>query len=120
MRSFQILVILLGALFAFALLVAALVLFGALAMRARHRKRAGVLRVSRLGGLLLASAFLGFQRIVHPHVRHAIVQELEDHNDAGDEVPRGGRGYHRQLRRIRRGEEVGKLQLVRDAQDPSP
>jgi len=116
MRLFYIFCALLAVLLAFALLVSALVLLGTLAMRAVHGGRPRVLGVSHLSGLLLASVFLGFQRIVHPHVRHAIVQEFQDDEDAGDDVrPRAL--YRHQWRRIRRGEDLGELQLLQDEED---
>jgi hypothetical protein len=121
MRLFLISFALLAVLFAFALLVSALALLGTWAMGALHRSRPGVLRLSRLSGLMLASVFLGFQKLVHPHVGHAIVQEMKDRDDSGDDrEPCGGRHYREQLRRIRRGEQVGDLQLVRDGEEPSP
>jgi hypothetical protein len=118
MRLLPIFCVLLAVLLGFALLVSALLLLGTFAMRGVHRSRSGVLRVSHLSGLLLASAFLGFQRLVHPHVDHSMVQEVEDHDDAGDDRgPCGDPLYQRQLRRIRRGEEIDHLELVQDAED---
>jgi len=121
MRLLQIFCALLTVLLGFALFVSALLLLGTLAMRAMHKSRAGVLRISHLGGLMLASAFLGFQKIVHPHVPHAIVRQVSEDDDASDEDKRaGGELCLRQLRRIRRGEEVEDLQLVQEARDVPP
>ncbi len=121
MRLLQVFCALLVVLLGFGLLVSGLLALGTLARRALHQSRAGVLRVSHRGALVLASAFLTFQRIVYPHVRHAMVQELKEDDDAGDEAaPFGGEFYQRQLRCIRRGEDVGDLQVVRNAQDAPP
>ena len=122
MHSVQTIFALLAVLLAAALFVSALVLLGALALRKAHesRRENGGLRTSRLGGLALGSMFLGFQKIVNPQVRHAVVEELQERTDAGNDgepTPRGGRHYHRQLRGIRRGEEVGKLRPARDSDD---
>jgi hypothetical protein len=68
--------------------------------------------ISTRAGLALGSMFLGFQEIVQPQVRHMIVEEQKedrDEDDNGEEEPPGGRLFHRQLRRIRRGEEVEEL-----------
>jgi hypothetical protein len=47
--------------------------------------------------------------------QHAIVLEMKDHDDSGDDrVPCGGRAFHRQLRRLRCGELVEDLRVVRD------
>jgi hypothetical protein len=68
--------------------------------------------ISTRAGLALGAMFLGFQQIVQPEVRHVIAeQEKEDMDEEGngEEEPPGGRLFHQQLRRIRRGEEVEEL-----------
>jgi hypothetical protein len=68
--------------------------------------------ISTRAGLALGAMFLGFQQIVQPEVRHMIAeQEKEDMDEEGngEEEPAGGRVFHQQLRKIRRGEEVGEL-----------
>lgn len=120
MRLLQILCAFAAVLLGFGLLVSVLVMMGMFALRALHRSRAGVLRISRLGGLTLASVFLGFRKIVHPHVPHAVVQQEKDDDDAGEHrEPRDGDAYRRQLRCIRRGEEPGDL-VLENARERSP
>jgi hypothetical protein len=68
--------------------------------------------ISTRAGLALGAMFLGFQQIVQPQVRHVIAeQEKEDMDEEGngEEEPPGGRLFHQQLRKIRRGEEVDEL-----------
>jgi hypothetical protein len=68
--------------------------------------------VSTRAGLAIGAMFLGFQQIIQPEVRHVIAeQEKEDMDEEGngEEEPPGGRLFHQQLRRIRRGEEVEEL-----------
>lgn len=68
--------------------------------------------VSTRAGLAIGAMFLGFQQIVQPEVRHMIAeQEKEDMDEEGngEEEPPGGRLFHQQLRKIRRGEEVDAL-----------
>jgi hypothetical protein len=74
--------------------------------------------VSTRAGLALGAMFLGFQQIVQPEVRHVIAeQEKEDMDEEGngEEEPPGGRLFHQQLRRIRRGEEVEELTVRLDS-----
>jgi hypothetical protein len=78
--------------------------------------------ISSRAGLALGAMFLGFQQIVQPEVRHVIAElEKEDMDDEGngEEEPPGGRHFHQQLRRIRRGEEVEEL-IVRLDQAERP
>jgi hypothetical protein len=75
----------------------------------RAQKGRGELMVSRMAGLAMGAMLLGFQAIVQPEARHMLVEEqkedsVDDRNDGGE--PLGGRMFHEQLRRIRRGEEV--------------
>jgi len=78
------------------------------ARRRRARRPAKDLVISPLAGLALSAALLGFQAIVQPEVRHRIVEEQKeesvDDENAGE--PPGGRLFHEQMRRIRRGEDV--------------
>jgi hypothetical protein len=74
--------------------------------------------VSTRAGLALGAMFLGFQQIVQPEVRYVIAeQEKEDMDEEGngEEEPSGGRLFHQQLRKIRKGEEVGELTVRVDA-----
>lgn len=109
-------------LFAAALAVLAAVVLATLARNGRRRPRGtGPLRVSPLADLMLASMFLGFQKLVHPHVRHPIVEELHDQDGedpSGQPAPRGGWLLHRQLRRIRLGEEGMESESLQVARDP--
>jgi hypothetical protein len=78
--------------------------------------------VSTRAGLAVGAMFLGFQEIIQPQVRHMIVEmENEDMDEEGngEEEPPGGRLFHQQLRRIRRGEEVGELTVRLDSAGPS-
>ena len=78
--------------------------------------------ISTRAGLALGAMFLGFQQIVQPEVRHVIAeQEKEDMDEAGndEEEPQGGRIFHQQLRRIRRGEEVDELTVRLSAEPPA-
>jgi hypothetical protein len=77
-----------------------------------RREHPNDLVISTRAGLALGAMFLGFQQIVQPEVRHVIAeQEKEDMDEEGngEEEPPGGRLFHQQLRRIRRGEEVEEL-----------
>jgi hypothetical protein len=115
MHPLQTVCALAAVLLAFALFVSILLLLGTLAMKALRKGRRGALRVSHLSGLLIASALLGFQNIVHPHVRHEIVLEMKEHDDSGDDrAPCGGPCFHRQLRRLRHGELVEDLKVIRE------
>lgn len=77
--------------------------------RARRRRR-GELRISPGAGLVMGAMLLGFQAIVQPEARHMIVEEHEEKSfDAENEDLPGGRRFHEQLQRIRRGEEVEEL-----------
>jgi len=78
--------------------------------------------ISTRAGLALGAMFLGFQQIVQPEMRHVIAeQEKEDMDEAGndEEEPQGGRIFHQQLRRIRRGEEVDELTVRLSAEPPA-
>lgn len=97
----------------FGLLTLLLVALGTLALRVVHSRRVAILRISHRSGLMLASAFLSFQRIVHPHVRHAIVQRAEGEDAAADDCG----SLQQSLRRIRRGGDPGEL-LVEPAPQP--
>lgn len=88
--------------------------------RKARKRRTGELRISPLAGLAAGAMFLGLQAIVQPQVQHMIVEELKEKSvdDESGEPPLGGRAFHRQLRRIRNGEEVNELVLV--AGGPGP
>jgi hypothetical protein len=78
--------------------------------------------VSTRAGLAVGAMFLGFQEIIQPQVRHMIVEmEKEDMDEEGngEEEPLGGRLFHQQLRRIRRGEEVEELTVRLNFAEPS-
>ncbi|MGA8108244.1 MAG: hypothetical protein WB974_02345 [Acidobacteriaceae bacterium] len=65
-----------------------------------------------MAGLALGAMLLGFQAIVQPGVRHAMVEEQKEESiDDGDPEPLGGREFHEQLRKIRLGEDVDALML---------
>jgi hypothetical protein len=95
-------------------IVASLVSAAASIARRRRiaREHPHDLVISTRAGLAIGAMFLGFQQIIQPEVRHVIAeQEKEDMDEEGngEEEPPGGRLFHQQLRRIRRGEEVEEL-----------
>jgi hypothetical protein len=75
--------------------------------RRRARRKTGELVVSSLSGLAMGAMLLGLQEIVQPQARHMIVEEMKE--TSVDDEPLGGRVFHEQLRRIRRGEEVEEV-----------
>jgi hypothetical protein len=78
--------------------------------RPRAQRKTGELVVSPLAGLAMGAMLLGFQEIVQPQVQHMIVEEMKEQSlddEAGE--PLGGREFHAQLRRIRRGEKVERV-----------
>jgi hypothetical protein len=86
----------------------------------KARRRTRDLVVSPLAGLAMGAMFLGLQEIVQPQARHMIVEEMKEEatNDENGE-PLGGRVFHEQMRRIRRGEEVEEV-TVRVEGDAQP
>jgi hypothetical protein len=83
---------------------------------ARQRRKKKELRKSRdlvispLAGLAMGAMFLGLQEIVQPQARHRIVEERkEERLDDEAAEPLGGRAFHEQMRRMRRGEEVDEV-----------
>lgn len=85
--------------------------------RRRTRKPAKDLVISPLSGLAMGAMLLGFQAIVQPEVRHRIVEEQKEESvdDASGAEPPGGRLLHGQLRRIRRGDEMGAVTVRVDS-----
>jgi hypothetical protein len=86
--------------------------------RRQRREHPRDLVVSTRAGLAVGGMLLGLQAIIHPEVRHVIAgEQKEDSVDDGngEEEPPGGRLFHQQLRRIRRGEEVDALTVRLDA-----
>ena len=78
--------------------------------RRRRIERPRDLVVSTMAGLVMSAVFLGLKEIVQPQVRHMIVEEMKEESvDDEDGEPRGGRLFYEQMRRIRRGEEVGEI-----------
>lgn len=79
--------------------------------RRKARKQSRELIISPMAGLTIGAMFLGFEAIVQPHVRNAIVELQEEKNwdDKSGEEPPGGRAFHEGLRRIRAGEDVDAL-----------
>jgi hypothetical protein len=77
----------------------------------KSQQPAGDLIVSRISGLVIGAALLGFQAIVQPEVRHRIVEEQKEEctDDLSGDGPPGGRLLHQQLRQIRNGEEPEEL-----------
>ncbi|HEX4065019.1 MAG TPA: hypothetical protein VHZ09_03270 [Acidobacteriaceae bacterium] len=85
--------------------------------RRKKKQQSRELVISPMAGLALGAMLTGFQAIVHPQVRHMIVEEQKEESvdDArGDELP-GGRAFHRGLRRVRQGEEVEVLTVRVDS-----
>ena len=78
-----------------------------------RRRQSRELVVSRIAGFAIGSMLLGCQSIVHPRVKHAVVEEQEeDRLDSADsEEPPGGHEFHAGLRRIRAGHDVDDLRV---------
>jgi hypothetical protein len=69
-----------------------------------------------MAGLAMSAMFLGLQEIVKPQARHMIVDEMKEESvDDENGEPIGGRLFYEQIRRIRRGEEVGEIAVSVDA-----
>lgn len=88
-----------------------------LRQRRRRREWRGELLVSPRANLVVSSMLMEFQAFYQPQVRHVLVelQKEESEDDENGEGPPGGRLFHRQLRRIRNGEEVEELTVeIRD------
>ncbi len=82
--------------------------------RKKARRRTGELVVSSMAGLAMGAMLLGLQEIVQPQVRHMIVEEQKETSvDDENGEPLGGRLFHEQLRRIRSGDVVEELTVVR-------
>jgi len=79
--------------------------------RRKARTQSRELIISSMAGLTMSAMFLGFQAIVQPHVRHAIVEMQEEKNwgERSDEEQIGGRAFNEGLQRIRTGENVDSL-----------
>ena len=79
--------------------------------RRRAQKGRGELMVSRMAGLAMGAMLLGLQAIVQPEARHMLVEEQKENSvdDQDGAEPLGGREFHEQLRRVRRGEEVDEV-----------
>lgn len=76
----------------------------------KARRGRGELVVSSLSGLAMGAMFLGLQEIVQPQARHMIVEEMKEeatHDENGE--PLGGREFHRQMKKIRAGQEVNEI-----------
>jgi hypothetical protein len=83
----------------------------------RRRERPRELVVSPLAGLAMSAMFLGLEEIVRPQARHMIVEEMKEESvDDEDGEPIGGRLFQEQMRRIRRGEELGEIAVRVDAE----
>lgn len=63
----------------------------------------------------LGMAMLFLQVFIRPTLQHVIEVKQEEDKDEDDEgdPESGGKGLHRQLKRVRRGEEVGDLTFRR-------
>jgi hypothetical protein len=82
--------------------------------RRRRRRGKGKLRIYS-SAALLGNALHSLQSIAEPQVRHVVAEELkeeaEDEDVGGPEDPTAH--LLRQARRIRRGEDVGRLTAIR-------
>ncbi|HTX42498.1 MAG TPA: hypothetical protein VL990_14150 [Acidobacteriaceae bacterium] len=98
-------------------LVSACVFMARQRRRKIEQQKTRDLAISPLAGLAMGAMFLGFQEILQPQVRHMIVEELkEERADDGAKEPLGGRLFHEQMRRIRRGEDVEQVTVKVDEQ----
>jgi hypothetical protein len=104
---------------------AALLLVGAVAYLLRlisTRRKAGEatceLVISPTSGLVIGAMLLGFQAIVQPQVRYRMTEEQKEEafEDGGGDEPPGGRLFHRQLRQIRKGENIGVLTVKAESE----
>lgn len=82
--------------------------------RRKRRRRAAAqmtheLLVSPLSGLSLGAMLLGLQTIVQPDARPPIVEQQVE--DEGEKESPGGMVFWRQLRQIRKGEDVDALKV---------
>jgi hypothetical protein len=85
--------------------------------RRKKRERPRELVVSSRAGMAMGAMFLGLEEIVRPQARHMIVEEMKEESvDDEDGEPIGGRLFHDQMRRIRRGEEVEGIAVRVDAE----
>ena len=89
---------------------------GSMLRHGRSRKAQRTTRellVSPMSGLVAGAMLLGFQSLVQPEVRHRIVVEQKEEalEDADGNPPPGGRLFHEQLRKIRRGEDIDGLTI---------
>jgi hypothetical protein len=89
--------------------------------RRRAQQQSRELLISPMAGLAMGAMLLGFQAIVQPQVRHAIVemQEEKSWDDESGEEPPGGRAFHEALRGIRAGEEINALTVRTDSPGPT-
>jgi len=79
--------------------------------RQRRRRLARDLVISPRSGLAMGALFLGLQAILNPDTEYVIAEQIKeraDEDESGAE-PLGGRFFHQQLRRIRRGMDVQQL-----------
>jgi hypothetical protein len=92
----------------FALLVLATLGFRARRKASSTSKR----RRFRFTGVAVGNALQILHVYVDPRVRHVIVQRLDEQaEDDGDDGPDPGKHLERQLRRIRRGEQIERLTI---------
>ena len=82
-------------------------------LRRKAQRTTRELLVSPMSGLVAGAMLLGFQSLVQPEVRHRIVVEQKEEalEDADGNPPPGGRLFHEQLRKIRRGEDIDGLTI---------
>jgi uncharacterized membrane protein YGL010W len=75
------------------------------------RRTTRELVISPMSGLVMGAMLLGFQAIVQPEVWHRVAEEQKEEalEDESDNEPSGGMLFHRQLRQIRKGEDIEHL-----------
>jgi hypothetical protein len=96
-----------------AVCLAILLVVATLGFRARRKVSSHSKRLLRLTGVAVGNALQILHVYVDPRVRYVIVQRLEEQaeDDGEDDCADPGKHLERQLRRIRRGEQVDRLTI---------
>jgi len=96
-----------------AVCLAILLVVATLGFRARRKVSSHSKRLLRFTGVAVGNALQILHVYVDPRVRHVIVHRLEEQaeDDGEDDCADPGKHLERQLRRIRRGEQVDRLTI---------
>jgi hypothetical protein len=79
------------------------------------KDRAGKRRRLRLIGGFVGNALMPLHAIIHPHTKHLIVEQIKDHAENDQDTDPTDPEIHlqRQLRRIRNGENLDRLTILK-------